>query len=73
MAPWTTSAPFDGIKQILSIDRGGDNGLVIAVYESQAAQEAAGPKAQEILSLLADLLEAQPERQGCEVLVNESF
>ena len=64
---------IDGIKQIISIDKGGDHGLVIAIYESQAAQEAAGPKAQEILSLIGDLYEAQPERQGCEVLVNESF
>jgi len=34
-----------GIKQIIAIDKGNDQGLVIAIYESQAAQEAAAPKA----------------------------
>jgi hypothetical protein len=63
----------DGIKQVISIDRGGDRGLVIAIYESQAAQEAATPKAQEILGRLGDLYAAPPDRQGCEVLVNETF
>jgi len=63
----------DGIKQIISIDRGSDRGLVIAIYESQAAQEAATPKAQKILGRLGDLYAATPERQGCEVLVNETF
>ena len=64
---------LDGIKQMLTIDTGDDTGLAIAIYESQAAQEAAGPKAREVLSLLADVLAAQPQRKGCEVLVNESF
>ena len=64
---------LDGLKQIISIDRGNDRGLVIAIYESQAAQEAATPRAQEVLALLGDLYAAPPERQGCEVLVNESF
>ena len=63
---------FDGLKQIISIDRGNDRGLVIA-NESQAAQEAAAPRAQAVLGLLGDLYAAPPERQGCEVLVNESF
>jgi hypothetical protein len=64
---------IDGVKQIISIDRGNDQGLVIAIYESQATQEAATPRAQEILGRLGDLYAAPPERQGGEVLVNESF
>jgi len=64
---------IDGIKQFISIDRGNDRGIVIAIYESQAAQEAATPKAQEVLGLLGDLFAAPPERQGCELLVNEIF
>ena len=64
---------IDGIKQLISIDTGNDTGLLIATYESQAAQEAAGPKAREVLSLLADFLAVQPERKACEVLVNETF
>jgi len=58
---------------LISIDTGNDTGLLIATYESQAAQEAAGPKAREVLSLLADFLAVQPERKACEVLVNETF
>ena len=64
---------IDGIKQMISIDTGNDTGLLVAIYESQAAQEAAGPKARDVMSLLADFLAVQPERKACEVLVNETF
>ena len=33
-----------GLKQLISIDKGNDQSIVIAIYESQAAQEAATPK-----------------------------
>ena len=62
-----------GIKQIISIDKGNDHGLVVAIYESQAAQEAAAPKAQEILGRIAGLAAAAPQRLGCEVNINEHF
>ncbi len=62
-----------GLKQIISIDKGSDQGLVIAIYESQAAQEAAAPKAQEVLGRIAGLAAAPPQRLGCEVLINEQF
>ena len=62
-----------GIKQIISIDKGNDQGLVVAIYESQAAQEAAAPKAQEILGRIAGLAAAPPQRLGCEVNINEQF
>ncbi len=62
-----------GIKQLISIDKGNDLGLVIAIYESQAAQEAATSKAQEILSRIAGLAAALPQRLGCEVNINEQF
>lgn len=62
-----------GIKHLVTIDLGNDKGLSIVVYESQAAQEAATPKAQEILGRWADLYAAMPKRQGGEVLINESF
>ncbi len=62
-----------GLKQIISIDKGNDQGLVIAIYESQAAQEAAAPKAQEVLGRIAGLAAAPPQRMGCEVNINEQF
>ncbi len=62
-----------GLKQIISIDKGNDQGLVIAIYESQAAQEAAAPKAQEVLGRIAGLAAAPPQRLGCEVLINEQI
>ena len=62
-----------GIKHLVTLDLGNDKGLSIVVYESQAAQEAATPIAQEILGRWADLYAATPTRQGGEVLINESF
>ncbi len=62
-----------GLKQFITLDMGNDKGLSIVVYESQAAQEAATPKAQEILGRWADLYASPPNRQGAEVRINESF
>lgn len=62
-----------GLKQLISVDKGNDQGLVVAIYESQAAQEAAAPKAQEILGRIAGLASAPPQRAGCEVNINEQF
>ena len=61
------------LKQLISIDKGNDQGLVIAIYESQAAQEAAAPNAQEVLGRIAGLAAAPPQRLGCEVLINEQL
>lgn len=62
-----------GLKQLISIDKGNDQGLVVAIYESQAAQESAAPKAQEILGRIAALATAPPQRMGCEVTIYEQF
>ena len=62
-----------GLTQIISIDKGNDQGLVIAIYESKAAQEAATPKAQEVLGRIAGLAAGAPVRMGCEVNINEKF
>jgi heme-degrading monooxygenase HmoA len=63
----------DGLKQFITINRGNDRGLAIVIYESQAHQESAGPKSQEILGRLAPLMAGPPNREGCEVVVNEVF
>ena len=62
-----------GLRQFISIDKGNDQGVIVAIYESQAAQEAATPKAQEILGRIAGLAAAPPQRLGCEVTINEQF
>ena len=71
MSPELESVP--GIRQFLVIDQGDDNGLAVVVYNSQADQEAATPKARELLGNMAELYAAPPERKGGEVTVNESF
>ncbi len=62
-----------GLKQLISIDKGNDQSVVIAIYESQAAQEEAAPKAQEILGRIAGLVAAPPQRLACDVNIYEQF
>lgn len=62
---------LDGLKQFIVIKTGEDTQLGIVIYESQAQQEAATPRAREIMGRMADMLAAPPERKGCEVVVNE--
>ncbi len=50
-----------GIKQLITIDKGNDKGLVVVIYESRAAQEAATPKAREILGRVIGLAVAHCE------------
>ncbi len=66
-------AQFDGIRQFIVVDKGNDAGLVLAIYDSQAQQEAAGPKARELLGRLGALYAVTPERLGGEVRVNEIY
>ncbi len=62
-----------GCKQFIVVDKGNDAALVLAIYDSQAQQEAATSKAQEMLGTLASLCAASPERKGGEVKLNETF
>ena len=66
-------AQLDGLRQFVVVDRGNDAGLVLAIYDSQAQQEAAGPRAQELLGRLGALFAATPERNGGEVRVNDNY
>ena len=63
----------DGLNQIISIDRGGDRGTTIVIYDSKAQREAAADKAQAILAGMAEFLAAPPDRQGFEILMNDKF
>ena len=61
------------IKRFMLIDKGDDKALFIAFYDTAEDQEAAGPKAAELLGRLADLFAAPPERKQVEVPINFSF
>ena len=66
-------AQLDGLRQFIVIDKGNDAILVLAIYDSQAQQEAAGPKAQELLGRMGALCTAAPERKSGDVKVNEHY
>ena len=62
-----------GIKQFIIADKGNDSSSLLAIYDTAEAQEAAGPRAAELLGRLADLFAAAPERKQVEVPINFSF
>ena len=62
-----------GMKQFIIADKGDDSSTLLALYDTAAAQEAAGPKAAELLGRLADLFAAPPERKQLEVPINFTF
>ena len=62
-----------GMKQFIIADKGNDSSTLIAIYDTAEAQEAAGPRAAELLGRLADLFAAAPERKQVEVPINFSF
>ena len=59
-----------GMKQFIIVDRGNDNSTLVALYDTAEDQEAAGPKAAELLGRLADLMAAPPDRKQVEVPIN---
>ena len=62
-----------GIREFTVISTGDDGYAVFVIYNSKDEWEAAGPKAQELLGGLADMVAAAPERTGGEVLVNHVY
>ncbi len=63
----------EGVKQVLMIRRGPDRCLLLAIYESQALQEAAASRAQELVGEIGRLFATPPTREGCDVLLNQAF
>ena len=55
------------------MDRGDDRALVVAIYDTEQHQSAAGPIAQQLLGRMASLMAAPPNREACEVIVHEAF
>ena len=62
-----------GMKQFIIVDRGNDSSTLVALYDTAEDQEAAGPKAAELLGRLADLMAAPPDRKQVEVPINFIF
>ena len=62
-----------GCKQFILVDKGNDSFTVIAIYESQAKQAEATPKAQELLGRLAEMMKTPPERKGAEIIINQVY
>ena len=62
-----------GMKQFIIADKGDGSSFVLATYDSAEAQEAAGPKAAEILGRLAGLVAAPPVRKQIEIPINFVF
>ena len=62
-----------GMKQFIVADKGDDSSTLLALYDTAEDQEAAGPKAAELLGRLANLFAAPPERKRVEVPINFSF
>ena len=61
------------LKRFMLIDKGDDKALFIAFYDTAAEQEAATPKAQEVIGILADLAAAPPERVQVEVAIEHTY
>lgn len=62
-----------GCNQFLMINKGNDKAIILAIYESEEKQQAALPKAQELLGKLKDIYASMPERQGGNVIINEVY
>ena len=62
-----------GMKQFIIVDRGNDSSTLVALYDSAEDQEAAGPKAAELLGRLAVFMAGPPERKQVEVPINFIF
>ena len=55
------------------LNKGDDNALLLAFYDTAEEQQAATSKAQELLGQLANLFAAPPERTQVEVAINHTY
>ena len=61
------------IKQFVLIDKGNDNVLLLAFFDTAEEHEAAGPLARELLGRLEHFYAAPPERIQVEVPINHTY
>ena len=61
------------LRQFILIDKGNDNMLLLAFYETAEEQEAAGNKAGEVMGKIEHLLASSPDRLQMEVPINHTY
>ena len=61
------------LTQFILIDKGDDKVLLLAFYNTAEEQEAATPKAGEVMSKIGHLFAAPPERTQMEVPINHTY
>ena len=61
------------IKQFTLVDKGNDKLLLIALYDSPEEQEAAGPKALDVIGKMEHLFATPPQRIQMEVPINHTY
>ena len=61
------------IKQFVLVDKGDDNVVLLAFYETAEEQELAGPLARELLGCLEHFYDGPPERKQVEVPINHTY
>ena len=62
-----------GCKQAMLIDKGNDQAIVLAIYDTEEVQEAATPLATKILSGLGLLYAKMPDRVVVNLPINWNF
>jgi hypothetical protein len=67
------SSRVQGLRAFFNMDRGGDKGMAIAIYENEADWAAAAPVAEEVLGKLGPYMAAMPERAGCDITFLKRF
>jgi len=64
-------AALPGLREFKNVGRGSDGtGVVVAIYDDQAAAEAAAEAAGEIWARFADYLTAPPESEGYDMVID---
>lgn len=66
-------AEVPGIRAFQSIDRGEDKYLIVVTYDTKEDWENAATVSRELLSKIADLMAAPPEREGAEVIAFRAY
>lgn len=61
------------LRQFILIDKGNDNILLLALYETAEEQEAAGQKAGEVMGKIGHLFAGPPDRIQMEVPINHTY
>jgi pyruvoyl-dependent arginine decarboxylase (PvlArgDC) len=62
-----------GMKQMIIVDKGNDNAMLLAIYETAQAQESAAAKAAEVIGRFGVLFESPPARTQVKAPINFNF